>query len=150
MTFIMRTASCMSVKVASSSLSIWNLIYKDELLKCPVSCSHNRGFFFLAQDASGAVVGEEQGQSNVNVMCRICFFGENEASERARRMLSCKSCGKKYHRSCLKSWAQHRGKASWSLESFEIRIFLNVYYGLYPQIYFIGVHGLALPAEHAR
>lgn len=62
------------------------------------------------QDASRGPAGEEQGQSNVNVLCRICFFGENEGSERARRMLSCKNCGKKYHRNCLKSWAQHRGK----------------------------------------
>ena len=66
--------------------------------------------FLFKQDASRGPTGEEQGQSNVNVMCRICFFGENEGSERARRMLSCKSCGKKYHRNCLKNWAQHRGK----------------------------------------
>ncbi|XP_022960261.1 uncharacterized protein LOC111461058 [Cucurbita moschata] len=65
-------------------------------------------------DASGNLVEEEQGQSNINVMCRICFFGENESSERARKMLSCKSCGKKYHRSCLKSWAQHRDLFHWS------------------------------------
>ncbi|KAL5543382.1 hypothetical protein UlMin_007166 [Ulmus minor] len=58
--------------------------------------------------------GEEQGLSNVNVMCRICFFGENEGSEKARRMLSCKTCGKKYHRNCLKSWAQHRDLFHWS------------------------------------
>ncbi|XP_022953975.1 uncharacterized protein LOC111456373 [Cucurbita moschata] len=65
-------------------------------------------------DASGSLVGEEQGQSNVNVMCRICFVGENESSERTRRMLSCKTCGKKYHRNCLKSWAQHRDLFHWS------------------------------------
>ncbi|XP_015881634.3 uncharacterized protein LOC107417540 isoform X1 [Ziziphus jujuba] len=65
-------------------------------------------------DVSRGSAGEEQGQSNVNVMCRICFFGENEGSERARRMLSCKSCGKKYHRNCLKSWAQHRDLFHWS------------------------------------
>ena len=73
-------------------------------------------------------MGEEQGQSNVNVMCRICFFGENESSERARKMLSCKTCGKKYHRSCLKSWAQHRGKATWSEDFLVTRIILNVFY----------------------
>ncbi|XP_062174308.1 uncharacterized protein LOC133879664 [Alnus glutinosa] len=67
-----------------------------------------------AADASGAHVGEELGQSNVNVMCRLCFFGENEVSEKARRMLPCKKCGKKYHRSCLKSWAQHRDLFHWS------------------------------------
>uniref|UniRef100_A0A5B7APH1 Uncharacterized protein n=1 Tax=Davidia involucrata TaxID=16924 RepID=A0A5B7APH1_DAVIN len=60
------------------------------------------------------LAGEEQGQSNVKVMCRLCFFGENEGSERARKMLSCKSCGKKYHRSCLKAWAQHRDLFHWS------------------------------------
>lgn len=109
--------------------SVWNAIYKI-FLKCPVSCSYNRGFLLLEQDASGNVVGEEQGQSNVNVMCRICFFGENESSERARKMLSCKTCGKKYHRGCLKSWAQHRGKATWSQDFFELRIILNIYYVL--------------------
>lgn len=54
--------------------------------------------------------GEEQGLSNVKVMCRLCFNGENEGSEKARKMLSCKSCAKKYHRGCLKAWAQNRGK----------------------------------------
>lgn len=69
--------------------------------------------FFLSscyQDTSKGVVGEEQGQSNV--MCRICFSGENEGSEKARRMLPCKTCGKKYHRNCLKTWSQHRGTNS--------------------------------------
>ncbi|XP_031273749.1 uncharacterized protein LOC116132240 isoform X1 [Pistacia vera] len=64
--------------------------------------------------ASKEVAGEEQGQSNANVMCRLCFVGENEGSERARRMLSCKSCGKKYHRNCLKNWAQNRDLFHWS------------------------------------
>ncbi|XVF73625.1 hypothetical protein PTKIN_Ptkin12aG0217100 [Pterospermum kingtungense] len=57
---------------------------------------------------------EEPGHSNTNVMCRVCFLGENEGSERARRMLACRNCGKKYHRSCLKSWAQNRDLFHWS------------------------------------
>ncbi|XP_057978611.1 uncharacterized protein LOC131165016 isoform X2 [Malania oleifera] len=65
-------------------------------------------------DPSRELVGEELGQSTVNVMCRLCFNGENEGSERARRMLLCKSCGKKYHRNCLKAWAQHRDLFHWS------------------------------------
>ncbi|KAA8520234.1 hypothetical protein F0562_014490 [Nyssa sinensis] len=65
-------------------------------------------------DVSGDLPGEEQGQTNVKVMCRLCFFGENEGSEKANKMLSCKSCGKKYHRSCLKTWAQHRDLFHWS------------------------------------
>uniref|UniRef100_A0A803NBN8 PHD-type domain-containing protein n=1 Tax=Chenopodium quinoa TaxID=63459 RepID=A0A803NBN8_CHEQI len=32
---------------------------------------------------------EEQGSSNVNVMCRLCFSGENEGSERAKKMHPC-------------------------------------------------------------
>ncbi|KAJ9174512.1 hypothetical protein P3X46_013149 [Hevea brasiliensis] len=64
--------------------------------------------------ASKDTTGDEQGLSNMNVMCRMCFLGEAEGSERARRMLSCKSCGKKYHRSCLKAWAQHRDLFHWS------------------------------------
>ncbi|TYI13116.1 hypothetical protein ES332_A08G036200v1 [Gossypium tomentosum] len=57
---------------------------------------------------------QEQGQSNKNVTCHMCFSGENEGSERARRMLACRNCGKKYHRSCLKSWVQHRDLFHWS------------------------------------
>ncbi|PIN14085.1 putative transcription factor HALR/MLL3, involved in embryonic development [Handroanthus impetiginosus] len=58
--------------------------------------------------------GEEQGLSNAKVMCRLCFSGEYEGSERAKKMLSCKSCGKKYHRSCLKAWSQNRDLFHWS------------------------------------
>lgn len=65
-------------------------------------------------DGSREHAGEEHGHPTGNVMCRICFSGENEGSERARKMLSCKSCGKKYHRSCLKTWAQHRDLFHWS------------------------------------
>ncbi|KAJ8899195.1 hypothetical protein K2173_012371 [Erythroxylum novogranatense] len=63
---------------------------------------------------SKKITGEEQGQSNANVMCRMCFLGETEGSERARKMLSCKSCGKKYHRSCLKAWSRNRDLFHWS------------------------------------
>ncbi|KAJ0244303.1 PHD finger family protein [Hirschfeldia incana] len=44
-------------------------------------------------------------------MCRMCFLGESQGG---RRMLSCKSCGKKYHKNCVKSWAQHRDLFHWS------------------------------------
>ncbi|CAN4080557.1 unnamed protein product [Withania somnifera] len=60
------------------------------------------------------VGAEEPGLSNVKVMCRLCFRGENEGGERARKMMSCKCCGKKYHRSCLKAWGQHRDLFHWS------------------------------------
>ncbi|KAK9068883.1 hypothetical protein SSX86_012999 [Deinandra increscens subsp. villosa] len=60
------------------------------------------------------VAGEEQVVSNAKVMCRLCFSGENERSEKARKMLSCKSCNKKYHRSCLKAWAHDRDLFHWS------------------------------------
>ncbi|KAL0397580.1 UNVERIFIED_CONTAM: hypothetical protein Scaly_0206400 [Sesamum calycinum] len=63
-----------------------------------------------AKDAAG----EEQGQSNAKVMCRLCYSGDNEGSERARKMLSCNSCGKKYHGSCLKAWSQNRDLFHWS------------------------------------
>ncbi|KAJ0735213.1 putative [histone H3]-lysine(4) N-trimethyltransferase chromatin regulator PHD family [Helianthus annuus] len=60
------------------------------------------------------VGGEEQVVSNAKIMCRLCFSGENERSEKARKMLSCKSCTKKYHRSCLKAWAHDRDLFHWS------------------------------------
>ncbi|WMV10801.1 hypothetical protein MTR67_004186 [Solanum verrucosum] len=72
---------------------------------------------FESGDVEGSmkdVGGEEQGLSNVKVMCRLCFSGENEGGERARKMMSCKSCGKKYHRNCLKAWGQHRDLFHWS------------------------------------
>ncbi|KAJ0448919.1 putative [histone H3]-lysine(4) N-trimethyltransferase chromatin regulator PHD family [Helianthus annuus] len=58
--------------------------------------------------------GDEQSLSNAKVMCRLCFSGENEESERARKMISCKNCNKKYHKSCVKSWAQNRDLFHWS------------------------------------
>ncbi|KAL0847820.1 hypothetical protein Bca101_021067 [Brassica carinata] len=45
---------------------------------------------------------------SVSVTCSMCYMVEVGKSERAK-MLSCKCCGKKYHRNCLKQWAQHRG-----------------------------------------
>ncbi|XP_031400521.1 uncharacterized protein LOC116210675 isoform X2 [Punica granatum] len=69
----------------------------------------------LVVDASGDLVEEQsQGPSNSKVLCRMCLFGETEGSERAKKMLSCRSCGKKYHRSCLKNWSQNRDLFHWS------------------------------------
>ncbi|CAL0326187.1 unnamed protein product [Lupinus luteus] len=65
-------------------------------------------------DTSGNITGEELGQSNVKVFCRMCNRVENEGSERAKKMLSCKNCSKKYHRNCLRSWGQHRDLFHWS------------------------------------
>ncbi|KAG9150669.1 hypothetical protein Leryth_008142 [Lithospermum erythrorhizon] len=58
--------------------------------------------------------GEELGQSNVKIMCRLCLSGENDGSERARKMLPCNSCGKKYHINCLKNWSLNRDLFHWS------------------------------------
>ncbi|XP_058073679.1 uncharacterized protein LOC131222567 isoform X2 [Magnolia sinica] len=68
----------------------------------------------VAGEAVQDLAGEDHGSSTVNIMCRICFSGENEGSARAMRMLSCKVCNKKYHRNCLKSWAQFRDLFHWS------------------------------------
>ncbi|XP_042480311.1 histone-lysine N-methyltransferase 2C-like, partial [Macadamia integrifolia] len=67
-----------------------------------------------SKEAVQDIVGEELGSSTINIMCRLCFCGENEGSERAVRMLPCKICGKKYHRNCLKNWAQYRDLFHWS------------------------------------
>ncbi|KAH0784369.1 hypothetical protein KY290_003967 [Solanum tuberosum] len=72
---------------------------------------------FQSGDVEGSmkdVGGEEQGLSNVKVMCRLCFSCENEGGERARKMMSCNCCGKKCHLSCLKTWGQHRDLFHWS------------------------------------
>ncbi|KAK9663887.1 hypothetical protein RND81_14G004400 [Saponaria officinalis] len=75
-----------------------------------------RRFESGALEAPKVTTVEEQGQvnANVNVMCRLCFSGENEGSERAKKMLPCRECGKKYHRNCLKTWSQHRDLFHWS------------------------------------
>ncbi|CAK8575465.1 unnamed protein product [Lathyrus sativus] len=65
-------------------------------------------------DTSGNLNGEEQGQSNVKVFCRMCNRVESEGSEKAKKMLSCKSCSKKYHRNCLRSWSNNRDLFHWS------------------------------------
>lgn len=101
------------------------------------------------QTASKDIAGEEQGQSNTNVMCRLCFVGENEGCERARRMLSCKSCGKKYHRNCLKNWAQNRGTILRPY-SCDVANGHRSHMGLYLQIYFIGARGSAHLVEFVR
>ncbi|XP_026659049.1 uncharacterized protein LOC103703699 [Phoenix dactylifera] len=64
-------------------------------------------------EAANTLVTEDQ-CSSIKVMCRICFSGESEGSERAMKMLPCKFCHKKYHRSCLKVWAEHRDLFHWS------------------------------------
>eukprot|EP00268_Persea_americana_P048871 TRINITY_DN5198_c0_g2_i5.p1 TRINITY_DN5198_c0_g2~~TRINITY_DN5198_c0_g2_i5.p1 ORF type:complete len:839 (-),score=164.74 TRINITY_DN5198_c0_g2_i5:613-3129(-) len=70
------------------------------------------------KDASGEAVqdheGEDHASSTSKVMCRMCFSGESEGSNRAMRMLSCRLCNKKYHRKCLKSWAAFRDLFHWS------------------------------------
>ncbi|GER37895.1 PHD finger family protein [Striga asiatica] len=58
--------------------------------------------------------GEEQGQVTAKVLCRLCFSGEYDGSEMARKMLPCNTCGKKYHRNCLKAWSQNRDLFHWS------------------------------------
>ncbi|KAK1288145.1 hypothetical protein QJS10_CPB19g00782 [Acorus calamus] len=65
-------------------------------------------------EADGDLTGDDNGSATAKVMCRMCFSGENEGSTRAQKMLSCKSCNKKYHRDCLRSWAQYRDLFHWS------------------------------------
>ncbi|XP_042441741.1 uncharacterized protein LOC122027012 isoform X2 [Zingiber officinale] len=65
-------------------------------------------------EAANNLDGEYQGNSAVKVMCRVCFSGEHEGTEKALKMLSCKSCNKKYHRSCLKTLSEHRDLFDWS------------------------------------
>lgn len=75
-------------------------------------CEPVMQIFFSMQDLTKDVDGDEQSLSNAKVMCRLCFSGESERSERAKRMLSCENCNKKYHKGCVKSWAQNRGWTS--------------------------------------
>ncbi|MCL7033699.1 hypothetical protein MKW94_019179 [Papaver nudicaule] len=68
----------------------------------------------VSQEKPYDLAGEDEDASAMNIMCRMCFSGENEGSERASKMLSCSFCSKKYHKSCIKNWAQHRDLFHWS------------------------------------
>ncbi|KAF8050341.1 hypothetical protein N665_1994s0010 [Sinapis alba] len=57
--------------------------------------------------------GEVHDHHSVSITCHMCYMVEVGKSERAK-MLSCKCCGNKYHKNCLKSWAQHRDLFNWS------------------------------------
>ncbi|XP_009136653.1 uncharacterized protein LOC103860742 [Brassica rapa] len=57
--------------------------------------------------------GEDHDHHGASITCHMCYMFEVGKSERAK-MLSCKCCGKKYHRSCLKTWTQHRDLFNWS------------------------------------
>lgn len=63
----------------------------------------------VAGDAANNVAIEDLSTPAVKIICRICFSGENEGSTSANKMVPCKTCNKKYHRSCLKVWAEYRG-----------------------------------------
>jgi hypothetical protein len=56
---------------------------------------------------------EDHDHHSASITCHMCYLVEVGKSERAK-MLSCKCCGKKYHRNCVKSWAQHRDLFNWS------------------------------------
>ncbi|KAJ4813076.1 Histone-lysine N-methyltransferase 2B [Rhynchospora pubera] len=57
---------------------------------------------------------EESSIPAVKIICRICFSGEEEGSTKANKMVPCKTCNKKYHRSCLKVWAEYRDLFHWN------------------------------------
>ncbi|KAG2263413.1 hypothetical protein Bca52824_070492 [Brassica carinata] len=57
--------------------------------------------------------GEDHDRHSARVTCHMCYMFEVGKSEIAK-MLSCKCCGNKYHRNCLKPWAQHRDLFDWS------------------------------------
>ncbi|KAJ6905317.1 hypothetical protein NC652_023160 [Populus alba x Populus x berolinensis] len=65
-------------------------------------------------ESGDTVASKDTPGEDADPFCQICFVGQTRGSERARKMLPCKSCGKKYHRSCLKTWARHRDLFHWS------------------------------------
>jgi hypothetical protein len=45
--------------------------------------------------------------------CGLCSVAEVVGREREKRMLTCRSCNKKYHRKCVKKWAEFRDLFDW-------------------------------------
>ncbi|BBM98102.1 hypothetical protein MPTK1_1g10850 [Marchantia polymorpha subsp. ruderalis] len=48
------------------------------------------------------------------VVCGLCSSVETVGSEREKRMLPCRGCSKRYHRKCVKQWAEHRDIFNWA------------------------------------
>lgn len=65
-------------------------------------------FSFPMQVSVKELSVEDHDHLSASITCHMCYSVEVGKSERAK-MLSCKCCGKKYHRNCVKPWAQHRG-----------------------------------------
>ncbi|CAN6916829.1 unnamed protein product [Brassica oleracea var. botrytis] len=77
---------------------------------------HRPNSRFLTATVLGIGVNEltegDHDTDSASVTCSMSYMVEVWKSERAK-ICSCKCCGKKYHRNCLKQWAQHRGTISW-------------------------------------
>uniref|UniRef100_A0A1J3CST9 Histone-lysine N-methyltransferase 2B n=1 Tax=Noccaea caerulescens TaxID=107243 RepID=A0A1J3CST9_NOCCA len=74
----------------------------------------NSGSGDLAVSAKELNGEDHQDHQSASITCHICYTVEVGRSERAAKMLSCSCCSKKYHRNCLKPWAQHRDLFNWS------------------------------------
>ncbi|KAL2489040.1 PHD finger family protein [Forsythia ovata] len=83
------------------------------LIYAPTHCLDVLINLIVLADSVKDTAGEEQGMLIPKIMCRLFFSGEHEGSEKASKMLSCNSCGKKYHYSCLKAWSQNRDLFHW-------------------------------------
>ncbi|XP_039130643.1 uncharacterized protein LOC120267030 isoform X2 [Dioscorea cayenensis subsp. rotundata] len=73
------------------------------------------GIGSIAVPTEDVNLGEENQDALIpNILCHMCFSGENDGSEKAAKMLPCKLCNRMYHSSCLKAWAAHRDLFHWS------------------------------------
>ncbi|CAN6913011.1 unnamed protein product [Brassica oleracea] len=99
------------VKVAASTLGKRNVVLlKKKKKKKNVAANPVSDDFTVPVTETN---GEDHDHHGASITCHMCYMVEVGKSERAK-MLSCKCCGKKYHRNCLKSWAQHRDLFDWS------------------------------------
>ncbi|CAN8254703.1 unnamed protein product [Cochlearia groenlandica] len=81
--------------------------------KAVVDCDVNSGSGDLAVPVK-ELHGEDHEHHSASVTCHMCYMVEVGRSERVIKMISCKCCGKKYHKNCLKPWSQHRDLFNWS------------------------------------
>ncbi|KAJ3670217.1 hypothetical protein LUZ60_010541 [Juncus effusus] len=66
------------------------------------------------ETANNVITEDQNSAAAVKIICRICYSGETEGSTSASKMLPCKTCNKKYHRSCVKVWAEYRDLFHWN------------------------------------
>ncbi|EOA23587.1 hypothetical protein CARUB_v10016782mg [Capsella rubella] len=100
------------VSASSNSVSAKRtvVLQKKAVVDCAAASDGFDDLEVAVKELSGV---DDHDHHSTSITCHMCYLVEVGKSEKAK-MLSCKCCGKKYHRNCLKPWAQHRDLFNWN------------------------------------